>query len=606
MATSKLFAFAIAITIVSAATSCHADVAKAISIPITNIQLSNQQTIRGAAVTVGTPPQTLAFIVHADISNTYVFNADTCPTTSHFGVSTTKDYCVSYRGNLFDSTKSSSWSAKSSAKDAGAPNDSSDSVLQKALFGTDTMSLNGSDSLDKFPLAVQSMQWSKDWYYNQHLLGMGPQSTLLTSLKKAGKINSLSWSYWWGDSGAPDQENHDGNLVLGGYDTAKITGDNITFPLAVSDNCTTGMVVPVTALYMKFPQAYPPKVNILDITPQSFCIVPDWPTMFSMTTNMFTTFKSSAKIQQVQEIVSWGPNMYSEVFPGNDTFNGTFIFTLPPNYPIQIPNNQLKIPELVAQESDGKMYYRTDTGNRTILVDRLTGDTKNVVPKIGRQFFSAVVLFVNWDTMTFTLWRAKPTTDSTLIPVASCGSDDSVDINGSGSSSTSSSPGGPGSGSGSGSGSGNGVAETKLSIGAIAGIAVGVFAIAVAIAVILAITCMKKRREAKAQPDVEPSGDLKTEQPGDAKPERSSFYPSPPISPESQHADVAKYQGMDSNMPAELYSPTLMGSRPPTELYRPPPPAPVELHSPPAPAPVELHTDAIHSAAVELPASHTQ
>lgn len=91
----------------------------------------------------------------------------------------------------------------------------------------------------------------------QNVLGMGANSTFLTALKDAGHISSRSYGYWWGLEAATSSASMDGQLVLGGYDAAKIMGQNYTFPLqpgvAVATSCPTGMWVDISDMSLIFP-----------------------------------------------------------------------------------------------------------------------------------------------------------------------------------------------------------------------------------------------------------------------------------------------------------------------------------------------------------------
>ena len=81
-------------------------------------------------------------------------------------------------------------------------------------------------------------------------LGLGQNSTLLSALVSSGAIASRTWSMFQGWTGADTQYQMDGSVVLGGYDAAKITGENITQSFAPADNCINGYVISVTGLMM--------------------------------------------------------------------------------------------------------------------------------------------------------------------------------------------------------------------------------------------------------------------------------------------------------------------------------------------------------------------
>jgi hypothetical protein len=81
---------------------------------------------------------------------------------------------------------------------------------------------------------------------------------------------------------------------------------------------------------------------------------------------------------------------------------------------ITIPNEQLVIPD-VHLDKDGGMYFDPET--REVLLNPLQGKYKNSLPTLGAPFFTSAYLHVNYDTDTFNLWQANPTTEEKLVGV---------------------------------------------------------------------------------------------------------------------------------------------------------------------------------------------
>ena len=81
-------------------------------------------------------------------------------------------------------------------------------------------------------------------------LGLGRNSTLLNTLSSVGIIASRMYGYFQGWTGAYAEYQTDGNLVLGGYDAAKVSGNNITLLFAPSADCKCGYFITVTDLKM--------------------------------------------------------------------------------------------------------------------------------------------------------------------------------------------------------------------------------------------------------------------------------------------------------------------------------------------------------------------
>lgn len=118
-------------------------------------------------------------------------------------------------------------------------------ALKNGSHGNDTLHLNTSLPLTSFPFAVTSNRDSG----NELRLGHG--SILLRSLISTSSIVSNTWAYFQGWTGAGAAHQLDGTLVLGGYDAAKPTENNITIRFSSDCRaCRTGMVITITGIKM--------------------------------------------------------------------------------------------------------------------------------------------------------------------------------------------------------------------------------------------------------------------------------------------------------------------------------------------------------------------
>ena len=92
-----------------------------------------------------------------------------------------------------------------------------------------------------------------DRYFSQAILGLGANSSVLDTLKKAGHIGARAYSVFWGLVGGGASSKSSGSLILGGYDSA-IAGesDNYTANLAYK-NCETGLLVTIDDLTINWP-----------------------------------------------------------------------------------------------------------------------------------------------------------------------------------------------------------------------------------------------------------------------------------------------------------------------------------------------------------------
>ena len=102
------------------------------------------------------------------------------------------------------------------------------------LWGTDILKITDQKSLSSFPLGVSRGQGE-----SMNSIGLGRNSTLLNALVDSGTIAARTFGFWQGWTGAEQEHQMDGSLILGGYDSQKLTGSNITLPTSSPDNLDT-------------------------------------------------------------------------------------------------------------------------------------------------------------------------------------------------------------------------------------------------------------------------------------------------------------------------------------------------------------------------------
>ena len=116
-------------------------------------------------------------------------------------------------------------------------------------------------------------------------LGLGSNSTFLTTLSNLGLIASKSFSIFWGLAGT--NGNADGSLIVGGLDSAKMSGSSLTSTIqtqnndAVSlwtNNCGTGLFITVKDISLNFPDGSTSSILGGNFTQGlSMCIDPAYP-----------------------------------------------------------------------------------------------------------------------------------------------------------------------------------------------------------------------------------------------------------------------------------------------------------------------------------------
>lgn len=157
--------------------------------------------------------------------------------------------CDAALGGQFATNKSSSWHAVVNADHnrLRLTYDPKFRKLTETKSGTDMLYLTSSRYITVFPFVLHGREHLID---EMNEIGLGQNSTLLSSLTSTGSIASNTWGYFPGLSGVDATDQLDGSLVLGGYDAAKTAGNNITIPFTDDPSCSTGMVVTISDLRM--------------------------------------------------------------------------------------------------------------------------------------------------------------------------------------------------------------------------------------------------------------------------------------------------------------------------------------------------------------------
>lgn len=201
--------------------------------------------------------------------------------------------CAGSVGGFFNEKSSSTYSGASDLQALHVAEESGTGHGNDS-WGTDTLKLNSSLSLANFPFGV-----NKGLADNVNALGVGRNSTLLNTLVSRGDIASRTYSFWEGWTGTEPQHQMDGNLVFGGYDAAKISGNNITLPFSTDKFCLEGYIVAISDIKMELPNGYRPSI-IGSYTGSSLraCISPGYPIM-SLPKEIWTAFVAASGVTEV-------------------------------------------------------------------------------------------------------------------------------------------------------------------------------------------------------------------------------------------------------------------------------------------------------------------
>lgn len=154
---------------------------------------------------------------------------------------------------------------------------------------------------------------------------------------------------------------------------------------------------------------------------------------------------------------------------------------------ITIPNHQLVVPD-ISIDPEGNTIFNDTT--REVLLNPLQEINRNDMPLLGKTFLTSAYLNVNYDTGTFAMWQATPTTEENLVGVGKSSAGCRIVSN------STSDPNIPTTGA-------PAPSDSKISTAAIAGIAVGAAASLAIVA--LATFWLIRRRKRSGYPATSPN-----------------------------------------------------------------------------------------------------
>jgi hypothetical protein len=195
--------------------------------------------------------------------------------------------CISIRGGAYDEAASTSLSSTVKFSDFVALDEAAGLTSDAVITGFDTLSLNSSFSLAQYPFAVPRTDQIQFLDYSS--LGLGKDSSLLTMLRNQGSIASRSFSLFWGETGMTSEHQMDGNLIIGGIDEAKISGQNYTTKLNRGSACPSGMILSVSDMSLVFPNGTSASIMSGRGQDVNYCVSPEAPTI-TMSQDMFTNW----------------------------------------------------------------------------------------------------------------------------------------------------------------------------------------------------------------------------------------------------------------------------------------------------------------------------
>ena len=165
--------------------------------------------------------------------------------------------------------------------------------------------MNSTLSFPRFPIGV-----NRGTVDRHNGLGLGRNSTLLNRLFSNGSIASRTYSYWHGWTGTEASQQVDGLLTFGGYDAAKVSGNNITLPFSNDINCS-GYVVTINDIQMNLKNGS--NISIIGASAGSAlqaCINPTYEAM-SLSEDIWNRFVNVSEVTPAPDERALGVNMWA-------------------------------------------------------------------------------------------------------------------------------------------------------------------------------------------------------------------------------------------------------------------------------------------------------
>ncbi|PGH17824.1 hypothetical protein AJ80_04647 [Polytolypa hystricis UAMH7299] len=379
-----------------------------IPINIENVTLPNNEISRGLGMSVGNPPQKFSFLPAWPLNNTYVFGSNGYCTGSW-----SDSACTTLRGGQYDKVGSTT---RGSADSDAYPTDGS---LYKLEIITDNLTITDNVTFPDFALGISLADWGLEGYHPRASLGLGPNSSVLHALQSARRIASRSWSMFWGQTGATENTQLDGSFIFGGYDRAKVSGNEYSYDLSpLSEDCATGMVVTITDISLEYPNGTSASLfSDIKSAALATCLIPDLPWLMTLPYNpYFVNFQSLTNASDFDR--SFGINYYTMVYNQNaQIYDGDMTIKLSSGLSVRISNDQLVVPRLLIDRDSGELV--TNSTETSLLINSLQGGNSDDLPQLGRNFLSSAYLMVNQDANKFTLWAANPTINEDIVAVDS-------------------------------------------------------------------------------------------------------------------------------------------------------------------------------------------
>lgn len=192
---------------------------------------------------------------------------------------------------MYDQNKS----LTSSATVPQIPDDNAS--VSSPVWYSDTLSIGPNLLLSNYSFGSPGPSKGNDFPFNT--FSLEPESTFIRALQQQGHIASNVWSFWWGADTTNAQQSQDGSIVFGGYDRAKVSGQNYTGPLHPTSSCSSGIQVNVRDILLTFPNGT--QTGIVSPGQSGFtsCIHPDWAIAIDLNSRIYDQFEQATDTKSI-------------------------------------------------------------------------------------------------------------------------------------------------------------------------------------------------------------------------------------------------------------------------------------------------------------------
>ncbi|ORX94715.1 hypothetical protein BCR34DRAFT_608181 [Clohesyomyces aquaticus] len=325
---------------------------------------------RGIELGIGSPHQIFAFRPATTLNNTRINNVLNCGSASN-------DSCIGALGGGFDPSKSKSYSVSIKSQWNGSQVDAEDSTGAYVYFNDD-VGFQNNGHVEGFPLVMDSEVFGG----SQAGLPLGTNSSFLRAAVQGGVAPSEVFGLWSGSRGV---QPHDGLLVVGGYDRARVkpSSNFTTFPVGKwSLERACPLQVTITNLtYANLPLMTAGSSGIdacIEPLAQRFVFPPKIATMFATYTGQNGTLY---------------PNkMWYNV---SNRPTGDMSITLSNGYTTTISNAELFAP-LRGSDKNGRYAITNDSVLEAFVADNRKANPDDVDTALGGMFLTFNYLLVNY------------------------------------------------------------------------------------------------------------------------------------------------------------------------------------------------------------------